>query len=371
MKNTANSGVTIMRTTPLIIAIFVLTGLSLTPAMAHEAATLPTTGLGGTSTSRHLGGHAVTSVQDFYRPLSPYGTWVHDRHHGLAWQPHAVVVDASWQPYCQGGRWGWTEWGWTWQSQYEWGWAAFHYGRWARSTHHRWVWIPDTRWGPAWVHWRWGQSTCGWAPLPPHAAHNAQLGFHYRGRNVAFNFGIELSNHDYVFVSHDRFHSRDIGTVVLTGHGCAKAYRSSTVANHTYVVQSDRLVHMGPSSTLRTGGRRSHRVHQKVTGSPAPQVYTAPSRTVYVPQTPVYHPPQVITYTRTPSRTPSRRTYVSRIQTHRSTSYTSASPSRKSVPAASHSPRTATSATYVSRPQTRAGRRASQIRASIQSRLGR
>jgi hypothetical protein len=376
-----------MKTTTLLIGILLAAGLGGSTARAHEPAVGVTTGLGTTPLSP-LATRSVVSVQDFHQSLSPYGTWVQEPEYGLAWQPHAVVVDTGWQPYCHGGRWSWTEWGWTWQSAYEWGWAGFHYGRWTRSKRHRWVWIPDTTWGPAWVHWRWSQNHCGWAPLPPHAAYDARLGFHYRGRNVSFNFGVELTNHDYVFVSHDRFYSPNMGTVVLTGPGCTRAYRSSTCAKNAYVIQSGRVVHVGPSPILRTGGRRSHRVHRSVTGRPASRVvYTTPSRTVYVPSTtryhrptactrPVYHPP-VVTYSRpvyhppvvTYSRPKPARVTTRKTTTY-STTYQTRSP-RRSVTTRSYSPRP-TTPVYVAHPQPQqVSRRTRAIRASVLSKLGR
>jgi hypothetical protein len=37
-----------------------------------------------------------------------------------------------------------------------------------------WVWIPGSRWAPAWVSWRESSDHVGWAPLPPEVADDSQ-----------------------------------------------------------------------------------------------------------------------------------------------------------------------------------------------------
>ena len=86
---------------------------------------------------------------------------------GRAWRPDPDVVGEDFQPYATGGRWVYSDWGWTWESDYAWGWAPFHYGRWALTPSWGWVWYPGTVWAPAWVDWRFGGGYIGWAPLPP------------------------------------------------------------------------------------------------------------------------------------------------------------------------------------------------------------
>ena len=140
----------------------------------------------------------------FYQALSPYGTWLAVGG-SWGWQPAVAVVDAAWRPYCQGGRWIYTDCGWTWYSDYSWGWAPFHYGRWLRHRNHGWMWFPGTIWGPAWVSWRSDDSHCGWAPLPPAARYSAAAGLVYYGQNVGVSFGFGLAEADYVFVEFGRF----------------------------------------------------------------------------------------------------------------------------------------------------------------------
>lgn len=104
------------------------------------------------------------SYADFFSNLAPYGQWIEDEHYGYVWSPN---VDHNFRPYYTNGRWAQTEYGNTWISDYQWGWACFHYGRWTFDTYYGWLWIPGTVWGPAWVSWRSGTGTFGWAPLSP------------------------------------------------------------------------------------------------------------------------------------------------------------------------------------------------------------
>lgn len=106
------------------------------------------------------------SVDEFYPALSPYGEWIYVSGIGQVWSPYDYVVGADFVPYSTGGQWVLTDAGWSFVSDFDWGWATFHYGRWM-PYHHRWIWVPGTRWAPAWVEWRYGGGYVGWAPLPP------------------------------------------------------------------------------------------------------------------------------------------------------------------------------------------------------------
>jgi hypothetical protein len=105
------------------------------------------------------------TYQSFHDQLSPYGQWIYVAGYGNVWQPGGVAADFS--PYVSGGHWVYTEFGWTWVSDYAWGWAPFHYGRWFRDAAYGWLWAPGYQWAPAWVAW----GSCGgyycWAPLAP------------------------------------------------------------------------------------------------------------------------------------------------------------------------------------------------------------
>lgn len=128
----------------------------------------------------------------FYESLSPYGSWVHVDPYGWCWQPSVVNVTPGWRPYCDGGQWLWTDYGWYWHSTYTWGWAPFHYGRWHLNSARGWIWCPGNDWGPAWVSWRYSDAHCGWAPLPPECHWSAGIGFTWvsRGASVSVGFGI-------------------------------------------------------------------------------------------------------------------------------------------------------------------------------------
>lgn len=115
----------------------------------------------------------VADVRVFYEPLAPYGTWFTLEGYGQVWRPRHV--HAEWRPYTD-GRWLYTEYGWTWVSDWPWGWAPFHYGRWYSHSVYGWVWIPGTVWAPAWVAWRYAPGWAGWAPLPPEAVWTPGIG---------------------------------------------------------------------------------------------------------------------------------------------------------------------------------------------------
>jgi hypothetical protein len=107
------------------------------------------------------------SVEAFDSTLSPYGEWVMVGGLGRVWRPYPAVVGVDFRPYLSGGHWVYTDYGWSFESDYEWGWAPFHYGRWYLADYYGWVWVPDTVWGPAWVDWRFGNGYVGWVPLAP------------------------------------------------------------------------------------------------------------------------------------------------------------------------------------------------------------
>jgi hypothetical protein len=142
----------------------------------------------------------VVNQQIFYESLAPYGSWVEVPSYGWCWQPTVAVVNSSWIPYGDGGRWVWTDRGWYWHSSYTWGWGPYHYGRWHRHGRHGWVWVPGYDWAPAWVAWRSTPTYCGWAPLPPECHWRSGVGFSWvNGRSsVSVGFGI---GHDWWFAT--------------------------------------------------------------------------------------------------------------------------------------------------------------------------
>ncbi len=135
---------------------------------------------------RHPGrcGHQL-----FFDYLSPYG---------YVWCP--IGLGYGWHPYSN-GNWVWTDYGWTWVSDYDWGWVPFHYGRWDWDDGLGWFWVPDTVWGPAWVSWCWSDDDIGWAPLPPYAEFVGGVGIRL-GRSLPINF--------WCFIEGPRFLDSDL-----------------------------------------------------------------------------------------------------------------------------------------------------------------
>jgi hypothetical protein len=97
----------------------------------------------------------------FQQELSPYGRWMNNPRYGQVW----IYNDASFKPYYSDGHWEYTNYGWSWISDYDWGWAPFHYGRWENDPYYGWMWIPGYDWAPAWVSWSSCDDYYGWAPL--------------------------------------------------------------------------------------------------------------------------------------------------------------------------------------------------------------
>lgn len=125
--------------------------------------------------------YSPVDVSAFYAALDPYGDWIRMEPYGWVWAPGAV--DPFWRPYTV-GRWVWSDYGWTWVGEEDWGWATYHYGRWARVPRYGWVWVPGNVWAPAWVAWRHGQGSVGWAPLPPEIRFSVGIGLDLGGVNI-------------------------------------------------------------------------------------------------------------------------------------------------------------------------------------------
>jgi hypothetical protein len=75
----------------------------------------------------YVGARGDVDINFFFDYLSPYGSWVEFSPYGYVWCP--VGLGYGWRPYTD-GHWLWTDYGWTWISDYDWGWVPFHYGRW-------------------------------------------------------------------------------------------------------------------------------------------------------------------------------------------------------------------------------------------------
>src|SRR6266700_438234 len=191
------------------------------------------------------GAPAIVDDNSFYNELSPYGTWLELPGYGWCWQPTVVIVNGSWLPYCDGGRWLWSDCGWYWNSYYSWGWAPFHYGRWCRYPRYGWVWCPDRVWGPAWVCWRHSATHCGWAPLPPGARFAAGIGWTRNGTRVGADSGFGLPPSSFTFVPFDHFTDRHLPDHRLDTRQ-ANTIFSATTVNKNFVVGPDqRIINRG------------------------------------------------------------------------------------------------------------------------------
>ncbi len=172
------------------------------------------------------------TVNYFYDTLAPYGAWVDVEGYGRCWRPTVTVVNAGWQPYCNDGRWIYTDDGWYWYSTYSWGWAPFHYGRWFRDARFGWCWYPDTVWGPSWVTWRYSDDYCGWAPLPPRAVYREGVGFFYNGANVGVGFDFGLGVSAFTFVSTRNFCDPHPWRYRVASREVTQIYNRTTVINN-------------------------------------------------------------------------------------------------------------------------------------------
>lgn len=116
---------------------------------------------------------ADVSFDFFYDALLPHGEWIEVTDYGFCWRPTAV--DRDWTPYSD-GYWAFTDAGWTWVGYEEFAGIVYHYGRWMNLVDVGWCWVPDYEWGPAWVSWRKSDDYVGWAPLPPRAYWQPEIG---------------------------------------------------------------------------------------------------------------------------------------------------------------------------------------------------
>ncbi len=161
-----------------------------------------------------------TSYQTFYNDLSPYGTWVQSASYGYVWMP--AQAGGGFEPYMTNGHWEYTEYGWTWVSDFDWGWATFHYGRWYMDPAYGWVWVPGSLWAPAWVAWGQYEGYYCWAPLWP----GEYASTHYGSRD-----------HHWYFTQQNHIVDHDLSNHIV----------NNTVVNHTggsidpHIIQIDHV----------------------------------------------------------------------------------------------------------------------------------
>ena len=187
---------------------------------------------------------ADASYSTFYDALGSYGTWADVEGYGRCWQPTVAVVDPSWRPYFDRGRWVYSDCGWYWLSDYSWGWAPFHYGRWFQHNRLGWCWVPEGTWGPSWVTWRYSGDYCGWSPLPPTAWFTRGLGLTYFGRPVGFGSNLGLSMDCYPFIPWNHFRDDHLRRYALPRHQVAQFY-NNTVAVTRIIGSDNRVINRG------------------------------------------------------------------------------------------------------------------------------
>ena len=177
---------------------------------------------------------AATSVKIdiFFSTLQPYGAWVHHPDYNYVWIP--TGVDREWSPYTH-GHWVYTQrYGWYFESNEPFAPIVYHYGRWGYDRAIGWYWVPGTKWGPAWVAWRRGDTQIGWAPLPPER----------RGYEVSVSINIDISiipqDHWY-FVDAPRFLEPNLTRLVVRGDRDQDVYQRSRPAG-SVIVQNNIVI---------------------------------------------------------------------------------------------------------------------------------
>jgi hypothetical protein len=151
----------------------------------------------------------------FQRELGPHGRWMTNPRFGQVW----IYNDPGFKPYYSDGHWEYTNYGWSWVSDFDWGWAPFHYGRWEYDPSFGWMWIPGYDWGAAWVSWSSYDDYYGWAPL----------GY---GVNINVSFG-SIPYDRWTFIPRRNICDRDINRYYIPA-GRNNGFRNAVVINNYY-----------------------------------------------------------------------------------------------------------------------------------------
>ena len=179
----------------------------------------------------------------FIRELSPHGAWGVSEMYGRVWQP--FDAGTGWHPY-QDGHWVETDLGHTWVSNESWGALTHHYGTWALDPFIGWCWVPGYTWAPAWVAFRTGAGTIGWAPVP-----------------VRYRVGMDLGPDDcsestFVFVPERSFLQLSLRGTYLTRSRTKAVFPKTKLVNQSLRFEGDFVVNraLGPRQFQRAGGHR-------------------------------------------------------------------------------------------------------------------
>jgi uncharacterized protein DUF6600 len=183
------------------------------------------------------------SYQEFYNDLSPYGNWMNYGDYGYVWVP----AQQDFRPYYSNGHWVYTNYGWTWASDYSWGWAPFHYGRWMQDMNYGWMWVPGYEWAPAWVSWRGGGDYYGWAPLGP-------------GMNANISAG-SIPYNNWSFVPSRYITSSRINNYYVNPS------RNVTIINNTTIINNNTVINNGNGSAPGYNPGPPRREVEQTTGS--------------------------------------------------------------------------------------------------------
>lgn len=237
LKHDGNTEPAVANASPPLVQTQAVSNVPQAPVVEQPAPQMVATAVAPPPTS--------PEVSYFYDTLSPYGSWIYLSGYGWCWQPTVAVSVPTWRPYCDRGRWYWSDSGWYWSSDYSWGWAPFHYGRWYRHPGSGWVWTPGTVWAPSWVSWRYSDGYCGWAPLPPEAHFVTGVGFSFHGSRVSIGFEFGLHDYHYSFVHLNNFCDYAPYRYVVPHTQVRNFYRNTTVINNYVVGNNNTIINRG------------------------------------------------------------------------------------------------------------------------------
>lgn len=187
---------------------------------------------------------AEMSHEFFQESLAPYGNWVEVDGYGTVWQPNVTIIDTTWRPYLNGGRWLYTQAGWYWASDYAWG-FTFQYGRWFFAPARGWCWWPNTVWGPSWVTWRSSPGFCGWAPLPPFTGWTTGVGLTWFGSGVSVGFGFNFGWSQFNWVPIAGICSPVPWRHCVPANQAVAIYDRSVVVNNIIVGDNNTIINRG------------------------------------------------------------------------------------------------------------------------------